>query len=161
MRCGGGPRRCARCAVLSRCRWETTSQSHTAIALAGRRDYIEGINDESDCDIGLGALFSQNPAAATLLKSCLLDRLVAVLSKTDFEVNGHPQLQGRWGNGRMTLTQQSVANGMLGMQLELSMRLRKELNKNKKLRQEFAAGIAGAYREALRRFGAQRRGLGE
>ena len=78
--------------------------------MAGRRDYTEEVgNDESDCDIGLGALFRQNPAAATLLKSCLWERLTAALSKTRFVVNGHPQLQGRWSNGRMTLTQQGAA----------------------------------------------------
>jgi hypothetical protein len=57
----------------------------------------------------------------------------------------------------MTLTQQSVANRMLGVQLELSMSLRKELNKNKILRRDFNAGILAAFREALARYGKEHR----
>ena len=57
-------------------------------------------------------------------------------------------------------TQQSVANGMLGVQLELSMRLRKELNKNKKLRHDFATGLLAAYKEAFMQCGKPGRSRG-
>jgi len=102
------------------------------------------VNDESDCDIGLGALFYEAPEEAAMLKACLRDHLSSVLKKS-FIVNDHPQLQGRWGNGRMTLTQQSVAEGMLSVQLELSLSLRKELNRNRELRQDFARALYMAF----------------
>merc|ERR1712224_693812 len=98
-----------------------------------------------------GALFHEQPAVAGLLKSCLFERLGAVLTKKGFVVNGHPQLQGRWDNGRMTLTQQSVSNGVFSVQLELSLSLRKELNKNKELRHLVSHAIHAAFTEVLRR----------
>jgi len=110
----------------------------------GRRDYIPDVNDKSDCDIGLGAMFASDSTRAKQLKTALHKALSRVLATTGYVVNSHPALQGRWSNGRLTLTQQSVSKGMTSVQLELSLSLRKELNKNRDLRRRFGAAIKAA-----------------
>jgi len=110
----------------------------------GRRDFSPGVNDESDCDIGLGAMFERDPTTAKEMKAQLVTELTRALAETPFEVNSHPALQGRGRDGRMTLTQQSSQKGMQSVQIELSLSLRKELNRNRNLRAKFANAIKAA-----------------
>eukprot|EP00658_Telonema_sp_P-2_P071925 TRINITY_DN6112_c0_g1_i19.p2 TRINITY_DN6112_c0_g1~~TRINITY_DN6112_c0_g1_i19.p2 ORF type:complete len:132 (-),score=23.49 TRINITY_DN6112_c0_g1_i19:54-449(-) len=111
----------------------------------GRRDFSKEVgNDDSDLDLGLGAIRSVDSELATELAQVLYNEIQPVLGNK-FTVNTMPQLQGCCQNpGRMTLTQQSVGYGMLGVQLEFSMRLRRWLNENKSARHRLAHAMARA-----------------
>eukprot|EP00656_Telonema_subtile_P016497 TRINITY_DN18718_c0_g1_i1.p1 TRINITY_DN18718_c0_g1~~TRINITY_DN18718_c0_g1_i1.p1 ORF type:complete len:375 (+),score=65.10 TRINITY_DN18718_c0_g1_i1:224-1348(+) len=112
----------------------------------GRRDYEGSIgNDQSDLDIGVGALQRMNPELAAEVSRLLCEAVQPVLG-TKWKVNGNPQLQGCCAAKlhRMTLTQQSVAMGAIGVQLEFSLRLRKMLNQERALRHRVAAALVRA-----------------
>lgn len=82
---------------------------------------------------------------ADVISAALYDTLQPLL-EPDFVVNCMPQLQGRWPTklNRFTLSQQAVGFGMISVQLELSLRLRQELNSNRTLRRRVAHALVGA-----------------
>lgn len=109
----------------------------------GRRDYDASLgNDESDLDVGVGALRRSNPELADELARLICEAVQPVVG-TKWKLNEMPQLQGCCPakSGRMTLTQQSVSMGFLGVQLEFSLKFRKTLNQDKGLRHRVAAAL--------------------
>lgn len=76
------------------------------------------------------------------LANYIADSMQQVLQEAvgrKWKVNGFPQLQGCWPThlGRLTLTQQAVALEVVAIQLELSLKFRKELNHNRTLRHRY------------------------
>jgi len=106
----------------------------------GRRDYHKKLgNDDSDIDIGLGAMRQRHPQLANYIAESMQQVLQEAVGRK-WKVNGFPQLQGCWPAhlGRLTLTQQAVALEVVAIQLELSLKFRKELNHNRTLRHRVA-----------------------
>lgn len=106
----------------------------------GRRDYHRKLgNDDSDIDIGLGAMRQRHPQLANYIADSMQQVLQEAVGRK-WKVNGFPQLQGCWPThlGRLTLTQQAVALEVVAIQLELSLKFRKELNHNRTLRHRVA-----------------------
>ena len=97
------------------------------VDLHGRRNHEPGVNDDSDCDAGLGAMEAAAPERAESLRAALL-RLQPAL-QAGFVLNRTPRLAGCWParTGRCTVTQQAVGCGQAAVQLELTLRLRRDL----------------------------------
>ena len=128
----------------------------------GRRDPDGGdvsaeIGD-GDCDVGVGALEAVNVELADSLRTALrdgLDRCLArwrrrreargELDAPAFAVNARPVLTGRRPDGRLTLSQQGCSLGLVSVQLELSMRLRRALVGDAEATADFAGAIVDAF----------------
>ena len=52
-----------------------------------------------------------------------------------------PFLCGCWADGQLTMVQQGVRLGMPSIQIEMPLKMRKELNYNKRLLENFADSI--------------------
>ncbi|EKX41974.1 hypothetical protein GUITHDRAFT_164279 [Guillardia theta CCMP2712] len=125
----------------------------------GRRDVIaraDGSCDQSDCDIGVGALEyssgkEQDRLKAAALRESLSRSLSELLGASGFTVNSHPKLSGFISsiNRRVdedeprynTMSMQAVRMGLPAVQLELSLRLRKALRNDEDLRCQFAHAL--------------------
>jgi hypothetical protein len=119
--------------------------------LHGRRDHHPGINDDSvdasDCDCGLAAMRARAPPLLVrTIERALLQQLGRALSSTEFVLNLRPRLSGGWTNGRCTLSQQAVEFRYAAVQLELSLRLRRALHADDRLRDRVAAALAAVAR---------------
>ena len=120
--------------------------------LHGRRDHHPGINDDSvdasDCDCGLAAMRARAPPLLVrTIERALLQQLGRALSSTEFVLNMRPRLSGGWTNiGRCTLSQQAVELRYAAVQLELSLRLRRALHADDRLRDRVAAALAAVAR---------------
>ena len=126
-------------------RWPPWSCLH--VDVHGRRDYHAGINDEScdasDVDCGLGALRACGPPSLlATVERAAAHYLGAALASTSFVLNLRPRLTGAATAGRWTVSQQSVRCGAVGVQLELSLRLRRALHADDRLRHRFASALA-------------------
>ena len=95
---------------------------------------------DGDCDVGVGALEAVNVELADSLgrrsrtgwTGCLARWRRRREARGEFDspayaVNARPVLTGRRPDGRLTLSQQGCALGLVSVQLELSMRLRRAL----------------------------------
>lgn len=113
----------------------------------GRRNYTPGTGgDNSDCDLGLGAVAALvGEEAFCALQHALALELKEVFEGTGFIVNQTPRFKGFNTSGRLTLTQQSVAAGMLSLQLELSLSLRKTLFHDVVMTRKVACAIETAF----------------
>ena len=118
--------------------------------LHGRRDHHPGINDSvdaSDCDCGLAAMRARAPPLLVrTIERALLQQLGRALSSTEFVLNLRPRLSGGRTNGRCTLSQQAVEFRYAAVQLELSLRLRRALHADDRLRDRVAAALAAVAR---------------
>ena len=117
----------------------------------GRRDHVPGMNDASvdasDCDCGLGAMRANAPPPVLrLIEQALFTRLSAAFEGTDFRLNMNPRLMGAWPDGRCTVSQQAVAQQAAAVQLELSLRLRKALHFDDRLRSRIRSALAAVAR---------------
>ena len=119
----------------------------------GRRDSIackDGSVDESDCDIGVGAMLNmdncpEEKEVARRLASALFSALSEALEGTEFVVNEHPsRFSGFISSEHHTMTMQAVRHGLRAVQLELSLRLRKRLRYDEDLRSKFAHALLAA-----------------
>ena len=119
----------------------------------GRRDAIAGQDgslDESDCDIGVGAMLNlgngtEDQEVARRLASALFSALSEALEDTEFTVNEHPtKFSGFIPSENHTMTMQAVRHGLRAVQLELSLRLRKRLRYDEGLRSKFAHALLAA-----------------
>lgn len=128
----------------------------------GRRDPDGGdvsaeIGD-GDCDVGVGALEAVNVELADSLRTALADGLDRCLARwrrrreargefdsPAYAVNARPVLTGRRPDGRLTLSQQGCALGLVSVQLELSMRLRRALVGDPEATADFACAIVEAF----------------
>ena len=119
----------------------------------GRRDAIAGKDgslDESDCDIGVGAMLNmgngpEDQEVARRLASALFSALSEALEDTEFMVNEHPtKFSGFISSENHTMTMQAVRHGLRAVQLELSLRLRKRLRYDEGLRSKFAHALLAA-----------------
>jgi len=128
----------------------------------GRRDPDGGgpvsaeIGD-GDCDVGVGALEAVNVELADSLGRALKDGLDRCLARwrrrreargefdsPAYAVNARPVLTGRRPDGRLTLSHQGCSLGLVSVQLELSMRLRRALVGDAQATADFANAIVDA-----------------
>ena len=112
---------------------------------------------DGDCDVGVGALEAVNVQLADSLRTALKDGLDECLRRwrrrreargefdsPAFAVNARPVLTGRRPDGRLTLSQQGCSLGLVSVQLELSMRLRRALVGDARATADFACAIVDA-----------------
>lgn len=114
------------------------------VDLHGRRDHVAGLNDPSDCDTGLGAMEAAAPDRLSTLRTAL-SALEHALGGA-FVLNRTPRLCGCWpaATERCTVSQQAVGCGLAAVQLELSLRLRRELHASAEARTAFARALLSA-----------------
>ena len=112
---------------------------------------------DGDCDLGFGALEALDASGAGRLRAAMERALNDVFARwrlrrekagdfdlPAFTVNARPVLTGRRPDGRLTLSQQGCALGLVSVQIELSMRLRRALVEDERARGDFAAAVTDA-----------------
>ena len=116
------------------------------VDLHGRRNHEPGVNDDSDCDAGLGAMEAFAPEQVEALRAALHNLQPAL--QAGFVLNRTPRLAGCWParTGRCTITQQAVGCGQAAVQLELTLRLRRDLFQSAAARTDLARALLAVAR---------------
>ena len=116
------------------------------VDLHGRRNHEPGVNDDSDCDTGLGAMEAVAPERVEALRAALHNLQPAL--QAGFVLNRTPRLAGCWParTSRCTITQQAVGCGQAAVQLELTLRLRRDLFQSAAARTDLARALLAVAR---------------
>lgn len=118
-----------------------------APAGAQRGEMVDGDNDGIDSEVGHALRRALARRIRAFFAEWLTPRGRHLPKGETFVVSEDPVLTGMRADGRMTLSQQGVALGLISVQIELSLRLRRALKEDAEALASFTLAITGAWAE--------------